>query len=55
MALIIAHLKAGVILVVAVQCWVESHSSPIFWDLGPCQYLFGDDPALNYFNQTNQS
>ena len=29
----------------------QSPSSPTSWDLGPCQYLFGDKSALNRFNQ----
>ena len=29
-------------------------SSPTFWDLGPRQYLFGDNSALKTFNQTCQ-
>ena len=48
MALIAAHLNAGVILVVIVY-------SPTSWYLGPRQYLFGDNSALNKFNQTKHT
>ena len=29
-------------------------SSPAPWDLGPRQHLFGDNSALNMFNQANR-
>ena len=48
MVLIAAHLNAGVILVVTVRR--KSPATPTSWDLGPCQYLFGHNWALNRFN-----
>ena len=54
MVLIAAHLDAGVILAVTVQRWVQSPSPPTSWDLGPRQYLFGDNSALDKFNQTKR-
>ena len=49
MALIAAHLNAGVILVVTVQRYVYKV------DLGPRYYLLGDSSALNKFNQPKSS
>ena len=35
------------------QCTIGSLPTVTSWDLGPHQYLFRDNPALNKFNQPN--
>ena len=51
MALIAAHLNAGVVLEMTVRCEVSSTT----WDLGPRQYVLGGNSALNTFDQTKPS
>ena len=33
---------------------VSTNLPPTSWDLGPHQYLFGDNSALNKFNQARE-